>query len=226
MQKGEEKKINGPVSTAMRASSMLQRMWVRILALKPSLQIASQSKRDCSEAAVDVSSMYSTPKASKALAMAILVLVSKNALANCSPSNFFPPMRWIQGLDVENKNLVKYSRWYWSWKHWRGNLRHERRMGFVTGRFWECSSNEWFHAFHCWCGLHHFWRGRRSSLSWAAQGPYRCFLQVKRHNWGTFLKMTVFKGEESITVYNFFWGTGLLCMYFIRTLLHRPIVRT
>jgi hypothetical protein len=89
MQKEEETKINGPVSTAMRASSILQRMCVRILALKPSLQIASQSKRDCSEAAVDVSSMYSTPKASKAFAMAILVLVSKKALANCSPSNFF-----------------------------------------------------------------------------------------------------------------------------------------
>lgn len=89
MQKEKAKKINGPVSTAMRASSILQRMWVRILALKPSLQIASQSRRDCSEAAVDVSSMYSTPKASKALAMAILVLVSKNALANCSPSDIY-----------------------------------------------------------------------------------------------------------------------------------------
>lgn len=48
--------------------------------------MASQSDLDCSEAAGDVSSMYSTPKASRALAMAILVLVSKNALANCSPS--------------------------------------------------------------------------------------------------------------------------------------------
>ena len=90
---------------------MLQRIWVRILAFKPSLQIASQSSRDCSEAAVDVSSMYSTPKASKALAMAILVLVSKNALANCSPSNFFHSMRSGKDLDVENdKNLVMYSR--------------------------------------------------------------------------------------------------------------------
>jgi hypothetical protein len=33
-----------------------------------------------------VSSMYSTPNASSALAIAILVLVSKKALANCSPS--------------------------------------------------------------------------------------------------------------------------------------------
>lgn len=77
-------------------------MCVKILAFRPSLQIASQSvqneyhsrivycdalpARDCSEAAGLVSSMYSTPKASSALAMAILVLVSKKALANCSPS--------------------------------------------------------------------------------------------------------------------------------------------
>ena len=48
--------------------------------------MASQSILDCSEAAGEVSSMYSTPKASSALAMAIFVLVSKKALANCSPS--------------------------------------------------------------------------------------------------------------------------------------------
>ena len=48
--------------------------------------MASQSLRDCSDAAGEVSSRYSTPKASNALAMAILVLVSKKALANCSPS--------------------------------------------------------------------------------------------------------------------------------------------
>ena len=41
---------------------------------------------DCSDAAGLVSSMYSTPNASSALAIAILVLVSKNAFANCSPS--------------------------------------------------------------------------------------------------------------------------------------------
>ena len=75
-----------PVSTAIRASSIWQRMCVRILALRPSLHIAMQSSRDCSEAAGEVSSMYSTPNASSALAIAILVLVSKKALANCSPS--------------------------------------------------------------------------------------------------------------------------------------------
>ena len=48
--------------------------------------MASQSRRDCSDAAGEVSSMYSTPNESRALAMAILVLVSKKALANCSPS--------------------------------------------------------------------------------------------------------------------------------------------
>ena len=75
-----------PVSTAIRASSIWHLMWVRILAFNPSLQIASQSLRDCSDAAGEVSSRYSTPKASNALAMEILVLVSKKALANCSPS--------------------------------------------------------------------------------------------------------------------------------------------
>lgn len=77
---------HSPVSTAIRASSMWHRIWVRILQRKPSLQISMQSNLDCSDAAGDVSSMYSTPKASRALAMAILVLVSKNAFANCSPS--------------------------------------------------------------------------------------------------------------------------------------------
>ena len=48
--------------------------------------MASQSRRDCSEAAGDVSSRYSTPNLSRDLAMAILVSVSKKALANCSPS--------------------------------------------------------------------------------------------------------------------------------------------
>ena len=43
----------------------------------------SQSLRDCSEDAGEVSSIYSTPKASKAFAILILVSVSKNALANC-----------------------------------------------------------------------------------------------------------------------------------------------
>ena len=42
---------------------------------------------DCSDAAGLVSSMYSTPNASSAFAIAILVLVSKNAFANCSPSD-------------------------------------------------------------------------------------------------------------------------------------------
>lgn len=36
------------------------------LTLRPSLQMASQSLRDCSEAAGEVSSMQSTPKASRA----------------------------------------------------------------------------------------------------------------------------------------------------------------
>ncbi len=59
---------------------------MRIFARNPSLQMASQSSLDCSDAAGEVSSIYSTPNASSALAIAILVLVSKKAFANCSPS--------------------------------------------------------------------------------------------------------------------------------------------
>ena len=54
------------------------------LALSPKLQIISQSLRDCSEDAGEVSSMYSTPNASSAFAILTLVSVSKNAFANCS----------------------------------------------------------------------------------------------------------------------------------------------
>lgn len=50
------------------------------------LQILMQSRRLCSDAAGEVSSMYSTPKSESACAIFILVSVSKNALANCSPS--------------------------------------------------------------------------------------------------------------------------------------------
>ena len=57
-----------------------------ILAFNPNLHISSQSLRLCSEEAGDVNSIYSTPKASSAFAILILVSVSKNALANCSPS--------------------------------------------------------------------------------------------------------------------------------------------
>ena len=72
---------DAPVSTAMRASSMWHRMWVRILDLSPMLQILMQSSRDCSEAAGEVSSMYSTPKSLNAWAIRHLVSVSKNAFA-------------------------------------------------------------------------------------------------------------------------------------------------
>jgi hypothetical protein len=45
--------------------------------------MASQSFLDCSEAAGDVNSIYSTPKSESALAILILVSVSKKAFANC-----------------------------------------------------------------------------------------------------------------------------------------------
>src|SRR5690348_12842029 len=56
------------------------------LLFKPNLHIVSQSARLCSEAAGDVSSIYSTPKSSRAFAILTLVSVSKKAFANCSPS--------------------------------------------------------------------------------------------------------------------------------------------
>lgn len=56
------------------------------LVFKPNLQIASQSLRDCSDAAGEVNSIQSTPNLSKAFAIRILVSVSKKAFANCSPS--------------------------------------------------------------------------------------------------------------------------------------------
>lgn len=39
--------------------------------------------------------MYSTPNASSALAIAILVFVSKNAFANCSPSDRTHPRQYL-----------------------------------------------------------------------------------------------------------------------------------
>ena len=45
------------------------------------LQILMQSSRDCSEAAGEVSSIYSTPKSLRACAIRHLVSVSKNAFA-------------------------------------------------------------------------------------------------------------------------------------------------
>lgn len=57
---------NAPLSQAILASSMWQRMWVRILDLRPMLQILMQSRRLCSDAAGEVSSMYSTPKSESA----------------------------------------------------------------------------------------------------------------------------------------------------------------
>ena len=57
-----------------------------------------------------MSSMYSTPNASRALAMAILVLVSKKALANCSPSerqesSHFDPLQRMSGMSAPRRVL-------------------------------------------------------------------------------------------------------------------------
>lgn len=48
-------------------------------ALRPRLQIVLQSSSDCCEDAGEVSSMYSTPKPSRACAILIFVSVSKKA---------------------------------------------------------------------------------------------------------------------------------------------------
>ena len=56
-----------------------QQKELRELALSPNLQMSSQSRRDCSDDAGDVSSMYSTPNSSKAFAILIFMSVSKKA---------------------------------------------------------------------------------------------------------------------------------------------------
>lgn len=61
------------------------------LALSPRLQIISQSLRDCSEDAGEVSSMYSTPNASSAFAILTLVSVSKKAFANYTSTVIIQP---------------------------------------------------------------------------------------------------------------------------------------
>lgn len=73
---GDGSKSGLPVSTAILASSIWHRMWVRILLLSPNLQIFSQSRLDCSDAAGLVNSIYSTPKSDSAWAILILVSVS------------------------------------------------------------------------------------------------------------------------------------------------------
>lgn len=76
-----------PVSTAILASSIWHLIWVKILLFNPNLQMASQSRLLCSEAAGEVNSIYSTPKSDKAVAILILVSVSKKALANYNIMN-------------------------------------------------------------------------------------------------------------------------------------------
>jgi hypothetical protein len=61
-------------------------MWVTTLALRPKEARTSASLRDWGEAMGVVTSMYSIPNSSRALAISILSWVEKLALSNCSPS--------------------------------------------------------------------------------------------------------------------------------------------
>src|SRR6266513_1303174 len=74
------------VWTATRASSMWQRTCVSTFARRGNAAIVRQSSNDWGDATGEVSSMYSTPKASSSFAMAILSAVVKCAFENCSPS--------------------------------------------------------------------------------------------------------------------------------------------
>jgi hypothetical protein len=65
---------------------MWQRVWVMTLAFKPRLARVSAVRRLSGVAIGVVTSMYSTPKASRALAISILSASEKFPLANCSPS--------------------------------------------------------------------------------------------------------------------------------------------
>jgi len=59
---------------------------VRTFARSGSAAMVLQSSYDCGLATGEVTSMYSTPKASSALAIPIFCSVVKWALENCSPS--------------------------------------------------------------------------------------------------------------------------------------------
>ena len=63
-----------PVSSAILASSLWQRMWVRMRACRPSPTIVLTSSRQPGDASGEVSSRYSTPKPSKAMGDADLLL--------------------------------------------------------------------------------------------------------------------------------------------------------
>ena len=74
------------VSTAILASSIEQRVCVSTRAWRFSPEMAWQSARLCGEARGEVSSRYSTPKASNSVAIWIFSSREKKALTNCSPS--------------------------------------------------------------------------------------------------------------------------------------------
>ena len=75
-----------PHSTATCASWRLARVWVRMRALSPRPAIVSQALREAGDATGVVSSMKSTPKASRSFTTSILSSSVKLPSANCSPS--------------------------------------------------------------------------------------------------------------------------------------------
>ena len=75
-----------PVSNATAASSLWQRMWVRMRAFSFSATMVRTSSAQPGDASGDVSSRYSTPNSSSACATRIFCSRVKSALINCSPS--------------------------------------------------------------------------------------------------------------------------------------------
>lgn len=61
--------MNSQKVGVVNISGCVKSIRVKILDLRPSLQIVSQSILDCSEATGEVSSMYSTPKSERAVAL-------------------------------------------------------------------------------------------------------------------------------------------------------------
>ena len=75
-----------PASIDACTSSTTQRACEITFARSPSPAMRSASRCDCGDAAGEVTSTYSTPNASSAVAIAILSSVRKLACENCSPS--------------------------------------------------------------------------------------------------------------------------------------------
>src|SRR5574341_2501817 len=93
-----------PVSIAAFTSSTTQRAWVITLAPRLSFAMSAASFCDCGDAAGEVTSTYSTPKASRARAISSLSSVRNEARANCSPS------RRVESISFQRSEVMVGSR--------------------------------------------------------------------------------------------------------------------